>query len=467
MENYINKPQKNYTQQLLNKELFQGRPRSLSFSGCSSNVAQPQHVESPGELPRSSGSTENQLDNHPQQQKDEQPSNQWQQDRVPNKKRKLHGSPTESASKKTNLHQVNYKVPVQNQFDVLSEEVPETTNKEYIPKPEPIFVTGVVNITPLRELIVKVVAIEKFTMTTLRSGHIIKLMPADIDSYKTIRDNLILNNINHYTYKLKSERAYRVVIRGLHATESTDIIKEELQAKGHLVRQIVNVLHRVTKEKLPLYFIDLEPHINNKDVFNIKYINNVKVTIEAPYKKKEVLQCKRCQRFGHSKNQCFRPFRCVKCGNDHPTNTCTKTPDTEAACANCQGKHPASYKGCMKYKQYKEKILKLKPTQQPKDVHVTSHLKHSTNVTNQHPTQDKSESNKSTPYTVPTYANVLKKRRDDPPQPSNPELDASQQNITNLLDTMFDRFQAIMKNMMDSMIDQMIKLITRLTTQRD
>ncbi|OWR41839.1 hypothetical protein KGM_215125 [Danaus plexippus plexippus] len=46
-------------------------------------------------------------------------------------------------------------------------------------------------------------------------------MPADIASYKTIRDNLIKNNIHQYIYKLKSKRAYRVVIRGLHATENT------------------------------------------------------------------------------------------------------------------------------------------------------------------------------------------------------------------------------------------------------
>ncbi|CAG4991230.1 unnamed protein product [Parnassius apollo] len=99
----------------------------------------------------------------------------------------------ESISKQKYTRQVNYKVPVRNQFDILSDEDPEIApkTKEYIPKPEPIFVTGIVNITPLRELIVKVVAIDKFTMTTLRSGHIIKLMPVDIETYKTIRDNLI------------------------------------------------------------------------------------------------------------------------------------------------------------------------------------------------------------------------------------------------------------------------------------
>ncbi|CAG4991235.1 unnamed protein product [Parnassius apollo] len=235
------------------------------------------------------------------------------------------------------------------------------------------------------------------------------------------------------------------------------MIKEELQAKGYAIRQIVNVLHRTTKEKLPLYFVDLEPQANNKDIFSIKYINHVKVTIEAPYKKKEVLQCKRCQRFGHCKNQCFRPFRCVKCVKDHPTSTCTKTSELEAVCANCQGKHPASYKGCIKYKQYKEKILSLKPAQQPKQTHVTTH-----------PKQSITENDKSTHHTGFSYASVLKNKRDNSfTQSRVPILDASQQNITSLLDTMFERFQKIMKDMMDSMIDQMIKLVTRLTAHRD
>ncbi|GBP97931.1 RNA-directed DNA polymerase from mobile element jockey [Eumeta japonica] len=56
-------------------------------------------------------------------------------------------------------------------------------------------------------------------------------MPTDIETYKAIRDNLIDNSINHYTYKLKSERAYRVVIRGLHATEDTTMIKAELNKR--------------------------------------------------------------------------------------------------------------------------------------------------------------------------------------------------------------------------------------------
>lgn len=468
-ENKTQKTQKIYTQQLFHKGLLETRPRSLSFSGGISSDKQLEiqdgnesivHPTQPSQKLNNDSTTTLASQQDSEKQIDESSNQTWQRDKVPSNKRKRHDSPTENQTERTSTKRTNYTVPVHNKFDILSDEVPAIANehKEYIPKPEPIFVTGIVDITPLRDLLNRIIDINKYTMTTLKSGHIIKLMPTDIETYKAIRDNLIENHINHYTYKLKSERAYRVVIRGLHASENTVMVKEELQANGHEVRQIVNVIHRVTKEKLPLYFIDLEPRANNRDIFNIKYINHVKVTIEAPYKKKEVLQCKRCQRFGHSKNQCFRPFRCVKCGNDHPTITCTKPPETEATCANCQGKHPASYKGCNKYKQYKEKILKIKPApEKAKHTNVTTHLRSSTD-----------ESVKPTYLPRTSYADALLNKRGKPAaQPEVSSVETGQHDITRLLDTMFNRFQAIMKDMMDSMMDQMIKLITRLASPRD
>lgn len=396
-----------------------------------------------------------------------QNSNQWQLDRLPPAKRKRQESPTgqQSANKG-----INPLVPTQNRFDILNDENNETENnkKEYVPKPEPIFITGVIDIIPLRDILNKAVNSDKYQMTTLRSGHIIKLIPSDIETYKIIRDYLIEKEIHHYTYKLKSERAYRVVIRGLHASEDISLIKAELQDNGHEVRQVVNVHHRTTKQKLPLYFVDIEQRPNNKDIFNIRHIGQVKVTIEAPYKKREVIQCKRCQRFGHSKNQCFRPFRCVKCGNDHPTATCTKLPETDAVCANCQGSHPASYRGCNKYKEYKERILKIK-------VKPDSNKARQTIV---HTHQPKAAPEEPQPSAQPrSYSDALRHRNESKnltdqslytlqEKQLNDNLTDNGPNITKLLDIMFNRFQEIMKTMMDSMMDRMVQLITGLVSQR-
>lgn len=159
---------------------------------------------------------------------------------------------------KTNkLTKTTYAVSTKNRYQILETVTNEESNEQQKdlkpPKPEPIFVTGVIDIKKLKELLSTIVESEKYTMTTLRSGHIVKIMPTDVDTYKHIRANFITNDVSHYTYKLKSERAYRVVLRGLHSSEDTDQIKQELFELGHDVRQITNVIHKTTKTPLPLY----------------------------------------------------------------------------------------------------------------------------------------------------------------------------------------------------------------------
>lgn len=192
---------------------------------------------------------------------------------------------------KTNkLTKTTYAVSTKNRYQILETVTNEESNEHQKdlkpPKPEPIFVTGVIDIKKLKELLSTIVESEKYTMTTLRSGHIVKIMPTDVDTYKHIRANFITNDVSHYTYKLKSERAYRVVLRGLHSSEDTDQIKQELFELGHDVRQITNVIHKTTKTPLPLYYVDLEPKHNNKEIFKIKQINRIKIVFEAPYKNK-------------------------------------------------------------------------------------------------------------------------------------------------------------------------------------
>jgi hypothetical protein len=65
-------------------------------------------------------------------------------------------------------------------------------------------------------------------------------------------------HIYHHTSQLKEERAYRIVIRYLHHSTNLDDIKQELTELRHTVRNIINVRHKLTKEPLNLFFVDLE-----------------------------------------------------------------------------------------------------------------------------------------------------------------------------------------------------------------
>jgi hypothetical protein len=127
---------------------------------------------------------------------------------------------------------------------------------------------------------------------------------------------------------MREERAYRVVIRNLHHSVAADEIKQELEKQGHTVRNTLNVRHRQTKEPLPLFFINLEPKENNKSIYEIKYLCNMKITVEAPRRKNHIVQCTRCQCYRHTKTYCARPYTCVKCGGEHNTTLCTKNPNT-------------------------------------------------------------------------------------------------------------------------------------------
>ena len=101
------------------------------------------------------------------------------------------------------------------------------------------------------------------------------------------------------------------------------------------------------------------------------------VKFKPPLVKKEIIQCKRCQRYGHTQKYCNHNFRCVKCAGNHLTDQCTKSPEIPAKCIHCQGEHPPNYKGCSAYKTlHNIKYPKLRPKditiQKPKPQKLTT-----------------------------------------------------------------------------------------------
>ena len=59
--------------------------------------------------------------------------------------------------------------------------------------------------------------------------------------------------------------------------------------------------------------------------------------------KERLLQCFKCQRFGHSSKRCGAIEKCVFCAGNHRVSEC---PKQELKCANCEGKHTSSYSKC-------------------------------------------------------------------------------------------------------------------------
>ena len=106
----------------------------------------------------------------------------------------------------------------------------------------------------------------------------------------------------------------------------------------------------------------MEPSANNKDIYKIDWLQNSIIQIESPRKGKHLVQCMRCQLYGHTKSYCNRPYVCVKCVGQHSTDSCKKSRTTPVTYALCGGGHPANYKGCDYYqKQYQAKYANNRP----------------------------------------------------------------------------------------------------------
>jgi hypothetical protein len=83
---------------------------------------------------------------------------------------------------------------------------------------------------------------------------------------------------------------------------------------------------------------------------------NTVVQFEVPRIKRDIPQCMRCQKYGHTDNYCRNSPRCVKCAAQHLTSQCPrKVQDDNARCANCNEHHPSNYRRCVVHKHIQQK----------------------------------------------------------------------------------------------------------------
>jgi len=157
----------------------------------------------------------------------------------------------------------------------------------------------VVNIKPLIELLNAIVPY-KYLVKTL-SNEQVRVQPTESSIYTTIIKALIEKQTEFHTYKPRQDRSFRVVFRNLHPSTEIQDIKRALMEKGHDVTKVWNAKQRSTNRPLPLHFIDIHPHANNKEIYHIKTLLYTVVKVEAPHVKRAIPQCMRSQKYGHTK----------------------------------------------------------------------------------------------------------------------------------------------------------------------
>lgn len=306
----------------------------------------------------------------------------------------------------------------------------EIAKKE--PKPPPIFVSKVDNIQPLKDLLEEI-AQNNYEIRILREDEL-KIQSATIETYSTITKALEEKNTEFHTFRPKQERLFNVVLKGMHSSTSLVEIKEEIEILGHDVVNISNIKQRLTKRPLPMFYVNLKPKDNNKDIYKCDVLLHSKIKFEPPRKKREIPQCSKCQRYGHTKSYCHHSPRCVKCTGNHQTSDCLRsTKSQDVQCTLCTGNHPANYKGCTVYKDLQ---LKMYPPLRTRQTNVQA---------------NKESAPKG------TYAQILKNSSHNNPQCSDETIQPSPtpQQPNDLTD---------LKNMMKVFMEQMSTMMNLLTT---
>ena len=307
----------------------------------------------------------------------------WQQ--VNNSKKRGRNSPEfqvrESKQFKITDCWLNNPTTTKNKFDALtkvkditspSSDDREAENKQiaqnHLQKSPPIFVSGVSVIKPLIDLLNEI-AKDNYNIKVLPNNEV-KIQPSSSEKFIPIVEALKKKNTEFHTFQRKQDRSFKVVLRNMHPSTDAAEIQEEIEKLGHKVRNITNIKHNTMKVPLPLFFIELESNDQNKTIYKVNRLLNTVVIFEPLRKKRDIPQCSNCQGYNHTKNYCYKQPVCVKCARNHATNECPiKEKIKEVKCANCEGNHPASYKGCEVRKQLHQKFFQ---TLRPKEINQTS-----------------------------------------------------------------------------------------------
>jgi hypothetical protein len=68
----------------------------------------------------------------------------------------------------------------------------------------------------------------------------------------------------------------------MHYCTDVENIKSAIEHHGHTVINVYNIKQQRTNIPLSLFFVDLKPNENNKDIYQIETLNYIKVRFEPP-----------------------------------------------------------------------------------------------------------------------------------------------------------------------------------------
>lgn len=256
----------------------------------------------------------------------------------------------------------NETIKTSNSFEALSTDESEdeqssrqTVSKVPIKKPPPVIVK-MSHITS--EVLKQLQTLFKHPYSMLYISQGLKISTTDKDDYNCLLNFLSDHNVERFTYNADTPSTIKFVLRGLPPEVSNEEICNALLEKAievKVIRQIMKTqvqpdTQQRIKIPLPIWVIGIPK--KDSEVTKLKSLTglfNLTIKVEDYKTSTAIIQCFRCQSFGHKAQHCTIIEKCVKCAKNHNSRVCNKQPDAPPKCVNCSGAHPANYRGCPKY----------------------------------------------------------------------------------------------------------------------
>lgn len=161
-----------------------------------------------------------------------------------------------------------------------------------------------------------------FSITVINKN-LIGLKLARAEDYAKTKLFLERDKVSFYTFTPKGLKPRTLIVRGLSDTY------DEKDLQGFIDEHQTSVrVERITKIGGGRFILQMSGDSDEKAFRKLRYILNTRVKI-GRHKRKGLIQCRNCQRFGHISTNCRMPYRCVKCGQSHGPKNCS-IPSREA-----------------------------------------------------------------------------------------------------------------------------------------
>lgn len=274
-----------------------------------------------------------------------------------------------------------------NRFNVLEDGVTENeiqcSNAAAKPqKPPPITVTDI-EVAVLKAAIDTTNTKSEVYFKVLHDS--VKIITQNHDDFKTVNDFCVSKQYECNTHPYRSDQNLKICLFGLPEV-NIDKLKAELLKYEVTPHDIKTITPKKPygKGSLKIYLLFFK-RSNGVKIRNLRSISQllsffVRWEYFSPKKSDKneptPTQCTRCQGFGHGQEYCRRSYKCVSCGQGHPSKDCTqrktipnadstvnqkpRVPDNLVKCANCGDNHTSNFRGCVTRKQYVERIIKAK-----------------------------------------------------------------------------------------------------------